>query len=69
MAIELKQNSVFYYENRKCYIVTHLENEKNPQIVYKFYGKYKQWWHYEIIDSDSFKWYEEREMITKKRMK
>lgn len=30
-------------ENRKCHIVELIEND---MIVYKYFGKHKQWWHY-----------------------
>ena len=45
--MELKVGDVFYDEdNYKCYVVSILAEEKEPQVVYKYYGKHKQWWHY-----------------------
>lgn len=26
------------------------------QIVFKWYGKHKQWWHYEVRHADDLKW-------------
>jgi hypothetical protein len=49
----MKIGDVFYiqlsYQNyRKCHIVNIFEDNEETMIVYKFYGKYKQWWHYEV---------------------
>jgi len=32
----------------KCHVVALLLDEPKPQIVWKYYGKHKQWWHYQI---------------------
>ena len=32
----------------KYHIVMVLDKEEDPQIIYKFYGKHKQWWHYKV---------------------
>lgn len=41
----------------KCYVVCELNDEPEPYIVYKYYGKHKQWWHYGIISKYLFKLY------------
>jgi hypothetical protein len=48
MNIKIGEN--FYQKNdfRKYHIVGFLENEEIPQIIYKYFGRYKQWWHYEV---------------------
>jgi hypothetical protein len=56
---ELKRG-VCFYENQgnawyKCHVVDIIEDElKNPQIVYRWYGKHKQWWHWCIESMGSF---------------
>ncbi len=54
---KFKAGDCFYKKNDsyKYHIVTILEDE--GQIVYKYFGKYKQWWHYEIEDFDNFQIY------------
>lgn len=46
----MKPGDCFYMKNdrRKYHIVTILDAEPTPQIVYKFYGIHKQRWHYKI---------------------
>ena len=48
--VKQKKQDIFYKKNdkRKYYIVAVLDKEETPQVVYKFYGKNKQWWHYKI---------------------
>lgn len=44
----------------KCHVVAILKDEPREnytQIVYKYYGRRKQWWHYETIDLESFLYY------------
>ena len=45
----MKVGDIFYQKNdrRKYYIVSILDEPKK-QIVYKFFGIHKQWWHYQI---------------------
>lgn len=41
----------FYYQNGteyKHHIVAIVEDGENVMVVHKYYGKHKQWWHYEI---------------------
>ena len=52
----LKEGDTFVDDDGyKCHIVTNLPNE--GQIVWKYYGKRKQWWHYTI---QSYFWFELR---------
>ena len=50
-AKHLKVGDVFYkkYDRNKYHIVAILD-EPEKQIVYKFYGIHKQWWHYKITE-------------------
>lgn len=32
----------------KYHIVLEFEDNGNKYIVFKYYGRYKQWWHYQI---------------------
>lgn len=45
-----KIGDFFYMKNdpRKYHVVSILDKEDKPQIVYKYFGVHKQWWHYEI---------------------
>lgn len=47
---ELKIGDVFYDKqwNYKHYVVVLLLDEEMPQIVSKYFGRHKQWWHYKI---------------------
>ena len=53
----MKAGDVFYNKNdkRKYYIVAYLLYEKEPQVVYKFYGLNKKFWHYKIESLEIFK--------------
>jgi hypothetical protein len=52
--IVLNIGDAFYDKNYKKYVVIILDKEDEPQIVTKYYGKVKQYWHYEIEDLYSF---------------
>lgn len=49
---------VFYRNQRKYHIIGHLYDEaKNDKMfiyVAKYYGKHKQWWHYEAITAEEY---------------
>jgi hypothetical protein len=49
-SFEIKVGQCFYIknDNRKYHIVTILTEEKDPQVVYKFFGIHKKWWHYKL---------------------
>lgn len=51
---DLNVGETFYYRNYKYHVVSIINEKPYPQIVYKYYGKYKQWWHYEIESIFSF---------------
>lgn len=53
----IKPGNHFYkmHDPRKYYIVVILEKEKISQIMYKFYGIHKQWWHYKHESLRMFK--------------
>ena len=48
--MDIKCGDTFHRKGReyKYHIVKILNQEEEPQIVYKYYGKHKQWWHYEV---------------------
>lgn len=39
----------------KCHVVVVLNDEPTPMVVYRWYGKRKQWWHYEISSINEVK--------------
>jgi hypothetical protein len=39
-------------EGRKIYKIHILAIVDESQIVYKWFGKHKQWWHYEVEDAE-----------------
>ena len=39
-------------DGRKLYKIHVLAIADGCQIVYRWYGKHKQWWHYEIEDAE-----------------
>lgn len=51
---KIKKGLCFYDKEYKYHIISVLALEKNAQIVYKYYGKHKQWWHYEIMSFKTF---------------
>ena len=54
---KLNIGDVFYTRNGVIYkkhIVSILDKESEPQIIYKWYGKVRQYWHYEIESVYSF---------------
>ena len=46
----------FRYQDRKYHIVLSFEDNGKLFFVVKFYGIYKQWWHYEVITEDELKY-------------
>jgi len=68
----MKKGDIFYKKHGpviyKCHTVIVLEKEDKPQIVYKYYGKYKQWWHYEIISLWFFENLKRTYALTKKEL-
>jgi len=51
----LNVGDIFYDTNYyKCYIVSILKDETPAQVVYKYYGKHKQWWHYFVTSEREF---------------
>lgn len=41
----------FRYNDRKYHIVTSFEDNGEIYYVVKYFGRYKQWWHYEVLSS------------------
>ena len=69
-AKHLKVGDVFYkkYDRNKYHIVAILD-EPEKQIVYKFYGIHKRWWHYDIKSEYSMNHAFEIGLYSKKRDK
>lgn len=68
--MEIGIGTVFYCEHGyKNHIVSILDNEPSPQIVYKYYGKHRQYWHYSIVSKYSFDSYMEIGLWTFRRKK
>lgn len=44
----------------KYHLVLSFEDNGNVFYVVKYYGRYKQWWHYEIWDSWTMDWKKKR---------
>jgi len=49
----------------KIHIVTILVEKERTLVVYKWYGKHRQWWHYEIRDLDFFEFWAEKGSLPK----
>ena len=46
--VGVKVGDVFHDLRRyKCHIVAIVNDDKGTVIVYRYYGKVKQWWHYD----------------------
>ena len=52
------KEKIFYFEKRKYHVISKFEDIKgnNEGFLYvvKFFGKYEQWWHYEIWSEFDF---------------
>ena len=40
----------FRWKDRKYHFVLSFDDNGETLYVVKYYGKYRQWWHYEVID-------------------
>lgn len=45
---EERQIKPFRWDDRKYHLVTQFEDEGKRYFVFKFFGRYHQYWHYEI---------------------
>lgn len=54
--MSLYEGDVFYKccdslsRMNKCHVINTIHDDDRILIVYKWHGRYKQWWHYEIED-------------------
>jgi hypothetical protein len=39
----------YHYDKYRYHVVTHFYDKEELFYVVKYYGRYKQWWHYEVI--------------------
>lgn len=48
--------TTFRYQGRKYHVIGHIQDTEKDMFVYvvRFYGKYKQWWHYEAITAQEY---------------
>lgn len=44
----MEKGQTFRYKDRKYHLVQTIEDNGKTFYIVKFYGKYKQWWHYEV---------------------
>jgi len=67
----IKPGNCFYDNqwNYKYHIVILLLDEQNPQIIYKYFGRHKQWWHYKIESLYLFNRMLESNLYSRKRFK
>ena len=49
--ISLSMGDCFYEKQYlyKYHLVAIVDDKPDKQIVFKYYGRHKQWWHYEIV--------------------
>ena len=56
-AIDFKEKETYYISQRRYKYKIHICSIiDNNMVVYKFYGKHKQWWHYDILDKFELTW-------------
>lgn len=46
----------FRYQDQKYHLVQTIEDDGKTFYIVKFYGKYRQWWHYEIWSEDEYQY-------------
>ena len=55
---DLKEGDTFVdHDGYKCHVLVNLKSEPGGQIVFKYYGRHKQYWHYFV---ESYYWFELR---------
>ena len=59
--IQIEVGDTFYRKDYKRnpykhHIVAILKDENETQVVYKYFGKHKRWWHYEIMSLTNFEY-------------
>lgn len=52
--IDLRTGNTFHYQRYKYHIVAAFYDGENMYVV-KYFGKYKQWWHYEVYSESALK--------------
>lgn len=48
--IHINNLKIFYDKSYKYHVVSIINDGKRKLIVFRYYGKHKQWWHYEIME-------------------
>lgn len=54
-------------DRRKYHIVLEFEDNGETFLVVKYFGIYKQWWHYEIWDKYDIEFHKGRDRVVKHR--
>ena len=61
----LEKGTKFRYKRYLYHVVDKCDDNGTILIVAKYFGKYKQWWHYEVFEADRFEGLVEDGLITK----
>ena len=63
----LKKGTKFRYQGYLYHVVDKCDDNGTILIIVKYFGKYKKWWHYEILEADDFDERVELRLITKNK--
>lgn len=63
----LKKGTKFRYKGYLYHVVDKCDDNGTILIIVKYFGKYKKWWHYEILEADDFDERVELRLITKNK--
>ena len=50
----LKRGTKFRYQGYLYHVLCVCGDNDTTLIIVKYFGKYKKWWHYEIMEADRF---------------
>ena len=63
----LKRGTKFRYQGYLHHVVDKCNDNGTTLIVVKYFGKYKKWWHYDIMEADDFEERVKLRLITKNK--
>lgn len=46
----------FRFRDRRYHLVLSFEDNGQQYYILKYYGRYKQWWHYEVVSDSEYEW-------------
>ena len=46
----------FRFHDRRYHLVLPFEDNGQQYYILKYYGRYKQWWHYEVVSDSMYEW-------------